>query len=304
MRIIIDGEGEPRQTIIGDCTISDTKFIQYPSGKYFVRYLYDDLLTMLAADMHRNIAADFDNVIVVQGGEGSGKSNFCYDLAKAFAPDTFDVTDCYVYDMDSLKDRFRRGDYGCGVFWLDETSNLANNRDWQSQSNKDIVSILETMRSRHMTFIMAIPHLERLDLYIRSFRMRYLVTCAPMSFAKSGKKERGFFELKKRNSIGAMELVGYGTYDKIPDTDKDRYEKLKLDFQDKKIKDLIAPDEGKGSKYKKMYESERKNQQKLLLRLHQEGRSAAELMDLFGIENRSTYDNLLARAKRAILDDS
>lgn len=298
MRIKIDAVGDIRQTPIGDLKIIDSEFIDYHNGKFFIRYLYEDLLDRLVEDLHNNAAQDYDNMIVIQGGEGSGKSHLAYNLCRKY-DNSFDVKECYTYDMDALKERFKKKDYGTGVFWLDEMSNVANNRDWQSQSNKDIVGILETMRSKHFLFCGCIPHVERLDIYIREFRMRYQITCQPMKFEINGRKERGYFELKKRNKNGKMELIGYGIYPKMTEEIRPIYEDLKLKFQQSKIDELIGNDEKPGAKYKKMYESECRRNREIMLRMYESGTDREHLMDLFGIENNQTFYNLINRARRS-----
>ena len=141
-RIKIDSSGSVKKTRIGECEILDTQLQVYPSGKFFIQYLYKDLLEKLAEDMHRNVRADYDNVVMIEGGEGSGKSNLAYQVIKAYNPD-FDIKQTYVYNMDGIRERFAAEDYGGDTFWMDETSQIASNRNWQSEDNKDLVSILE-----------------------------------------------------------------------------------------------------------------------------------------------------------------
>ena len=83
-RIKIEGVGEERRTRIGDCHVLDAQLKMYRSGKFFVQYLYEDLLQKLAEDMHRNVKADYDNVVMIEGGEGSGKSNLAWQVIEAY----------------------------------------------------------------------------------------------------------------------------------------------------------------------------------------------------------------------------
>ena len=300
MRIVMDGEGDVRRTPIGDLTIRDSQFLTYPNGKFFIRYLYDDLIEKLAEDTHRNLQNDYDNIIVVAGPEGSGKSNLAWQICRAIDPE-FDVSKQYVYDMDSFKEELAKGGERKPTWWMDEGSNLANNREWQSQDNRDIVSLLEMMRSRGWTMVICIPREERLDKYIRENRIRYMLHCSPMKFSHHGFKERGYFELKKRNNRDGFDLVGYGEYSQIPADEKKRYEEIKWQSQQKKIKQIIDGDEKKpsnGSKYKKMYEEERRSRREIMLRMHESGTDTQHLMDLFGIDSKQTFYNQINKAKR------
>ena len=138
-RIKLDEIGQIRKTRIGNCEVQDMSIKFYNSGKYFVQYLYKDLLQLLAKDMHDNVAAHYDNIVMIEGGEGSGKSNLAWNLIEHYSPG-FDIGQTYVYNMDGIRDRFKNADYGGGLFWMDETSQIASNRTWQSEDNKDLVA--------------------------------------------------------------------------------------------------------------------------------------------------------------------
>ena len=184
MRIEVADRGEKRKTPIGDQEVMDYEMVPHRSGRFFVRYLLKDLNQKIAEDMKKNIASDYDNFMVVVGGEGSGKSNYSYDVLNRFSPG-FDIVEAYTYDNDDFSDKVGPEDVG-RVFWMDEGSVMANNRNWNTKDNNSLVTTVETCRSRHYTITVDIPTLERLDLYLREYRLRYLITCMPMSFEKYG----------------------------------------------------------------------------------------------------------------------
>ena len=297
-RIRIEGVGEMRRTRIGDCRVKDAHLNIYRSGKFFVQYLLDDLLKELADDMRCNVMADYDNVVMIEGGEGSGKSNLAWQLIEAFNPG-FDIRQTYVYNMDGIRERFAAEDYGGGTFWMDETSQIASNRNWQSDDNKDLVSILEVCRSKHFSLVGCIPSISRADIYLREYRMRYLLRCRPMKFDKIGYKPRGFFELLKRNNeSGQMEHVGYGQYDPMPPEAKEIYEPIKAEFQER-FRQKIAEGKEKGGKYKEKYQDVQNKNTEIMFKLHDRGViSDEDLMDLFGYENKKTFQNALSRARQ------
>lgn len=296
MIIITDDIGSTRSTPLGDLKIKDSCMIRHRQGRIFIRYLYEDLTEYMAKDMRRNVQDHFDNVVIVEGGEGSGKSNLAYWIAKSYDP-MFRIAEGYVYDIDDLKMKLRNGNDQHSVFWMDETSNLANNRDWNTTNNKDLVSLLEMMRSRGWTLIMCIPHKERLDVYIRENRIRYLVRCEPCSFDVLGKRERGFYELSKKAADGHMAHVGYGEYTQIPEEDRKIYEQIKLNAQQKKIDEITGAAEKPGGKYKKMYEEERNRQASAMLAMYNSGIDSHHIMDLFGIEDIKKFHQILTKAR-------
>lgn len=298
-RLKIEGLGDVKRTRIGDCEVMDAQVKMYRSGKFFIQYLYKDLLQLLADDMHRNVKSDYDNVVMIEGGEGSGKSNLAWDVINAYSPG-FDISQTYVYNMQGIRERFAAADYGGGIFWMDETSQIASNREWQSEDNKDMVSILEVCRSKHFSLIGCIPSITRADIYLREYRMRYLLRCKPMKFPTTGYKPRGIFELLKRNNESQqMEHVGYGLFDAMPDEAKQIYEPIKADFQER-FRQKIAEGKSKsGEKYKEKYNKVQNEKTDIMVKLHDRGMiSDDDLMDLFGYENKKTYQNALSRARQ------
>ena len=297
-RIRIEGVGEERRTRIGDCKVIDAQLKMYRSGKFFVQYLYEDLLQKLSEDMHRNVRSDYDNVVMIEGGEGSGKSNLAWNVIESYSPG-FDISQTYVYNMDGIRERFAAEDYGGGTFWMDETSQIASNRNWQSEDNKDLVSILEVCRSKHFSLVGCIPSISRADIYLREYRMRYLLRCRPMKFESTGYKPRGIFELLKRNNeSGQMEHVGYGQFDPMPEESKEIYEPIKADFQER-FRKKIAEGKEKPGKYKDKYVQLQNEKTDIMAKLHDRGTiSDADLMDLFGYDNKKTFQNAISRARQ------
>ena len=299
-RIKIEGKGEIHRTRIGDCEVLDAQLKTYKSGKFFIQYLYKDLLDLLAEDMHRNVKADYDNVVMIEGGEGSGKSNLAYQVIRAYNPD-FNIRQTYVYNMDGIRERFASEDYGGDTFWMDETSQIASNRNWQSEDNKDLVSILEVCRSKHFGLIGCIPSISRADIYLREYRMRYLLRCRPMTFPSIGYRPRGIFELLKRNNeTGMMQHIGYGLFDPMPDDQKAIYEPIKAEFQER-FRQKISEKKEKGG-YKEKYQQVQNEKTDIMAKLQQMGvLDDGQIMDLFGYEQKKTYQNALSRARQRMM---
>ena len=297
MIVNIIEDGNKVDTAVGRCEVLDASLVRWPrSGKIYIQYLYADLLNSLVEDMHTNVRNSYDNLVVITGPEGSGKSNLAYAVCKAYDPD-FSITNQYVYDTKDFHEMLRDGQDLRGTFWMDEGSNMANNRDWNTTDNKQLVQLLEMCRSRNWTLVLCIPSLDRLDLYIREYRVRYWIECKAMKFDKYGMKERGYFELRKRTPYGKMKSVGYGLYEPMPPEAKGEYEKLKLESQNKKIKSVVEPDK-KGS-YESKYKESQNKINDIMLALHDSGTPKDSLMQMFGIDSDQTYYNRLTKARKA-----
>lgn len=298
MRIQLAEVGSTKGTGIGQAVIEDVGIVRYPSGKIFIRYLYSDLLKLLAEDMKRNVDSHYDNVIAVVGAEGSGKSNLAWQICHAY-DEYFDVKKQYVYSAEDFREKLREGAALGSTFWMDEGSNIANNRDWQSVSSKDFIQILEMMRSRGWTLVFCIPSFERLDVYIREHRIRYLIECKPMQFGKDDyEKARGYYELKKK-AIKGFTTVGYGRFDPMPEDVKEVYEAIKLDAQQKKIEEVTTRDDSPGSKYKRMYEDKTREADDIMLALYESKTCDKDgLMQLYGIDSEKTFHNRISKARK------
>lgn len=281
--ILNNGHGKP-MTVIG------ARIRKYKSGRMFVKYFFQGhtedgtgLTDRLIENAKDNVDNAYDNLIVVCGAEGSGKSNWAVNFCKAYDP-TFTLQERYIYDylpfLEKLEADFGKDGNGGRAYLMDEATNLASNRDWNKEDNKNFIQLLEMFRSRGLTLVLCIPSYDRLDKYIREHRARFKVECLDLP---EGKKfgGRGYYELTicRRNLF-----VGIGTFDKMDPADKEIYEKLKEESQLKKLREMKAaadPEQkGQGDRLKA---SSNRNRAMALWFLDREGWSYDEVSDRFDI---------------------
>lgn len=224
----------------------------------FVQYLTADLIQRLVEEMRENIENHYDNLVVITGHEGTGKSNCAYAVCKAFDPD-FSINDGYIYDIGPFLEKLTTGDVKGKVFWFDEATNIASNRDWMKDSNKSLIQLLEMLRSYGMSLVMCIPKLERIDVYIRESRMRYHLNCADRYWENDSVRKRGYFELKRWPKFRS---VCWGTFPRMPEEESKIYEALKAKSQREKSIEIYEKykesNEAGGSKLKKAADNNRK----------------------------------------------
>ena len=310
--------GDYRPTPLGALQVADKHFKYYAnSRKFYTQYLYGDLLVKLIRHMHNNIEDDFDNIVVVDGIEGSGKSSFTWSAAEVYqaykhvqagetvAPGQrfFDFEKQLTYTADELRDKLRNGDDKHSVFWLDEAYDIANKREWQSEKNQIMVKNLVKMRSRHWTLFMDVPRLEDMDVYIREHRARYWITCEyGMQFDNLGYVPRGIFHLRVRDrKTGRWVDSGYGQYPDMPSDVKKVYRQYKEASQDKDLQES-AEKEAPGAKYKGKYENERKRLAKTVQMLRNMGVPIDRICDDLKI-SRKQYQHLMELANNGTINE-
>ena len=295
MIIKVNEQDSVRKTTLGDMEVLDVGVNFYASGKFFIKLLLKDLLKNLIADMKNNVRNSYDNMILVVGAEGSGKSSISYSVCKLYE-ENFSIKESYCADYTMLKEKIGESDRQKSVFWLDEALNIANKRRWQSSDNIEFTELLTMMRSRSWTMLMCIPRKEDLDFYIRDHRFRYIITVEPNTFPKFGYKNRGYFSVERVNpDTKRLDFIGYGLYDPIPDDAAEEYKRVKEEAQNKKITDIL--DESGGSKYKKKYEEERRRIRHAVLAMHNSGIDREHIKSIFNINSDETYYKTIKRAK-------
>lgn len=122
--------------------------------------------------LRRRMHADFDNVICLDGYEGSGKSTLGLFIALNLDPQF--SADRVIYDHEDWDWQFKIADKQ-RVFVFDEGGNLAFNRDFSAAPQKKLVKILMQIRQLNSTLIMCIPNFNWLDKYIRDHRTRWRI---------------------------------------------------------------------------------------------------------------------------------
>ena len=284
--------GEYRPTPLGSLEVMDSHIEMHSSGNPFVQYLYKDLMQKLAAYMHNNIRKDFDNIAVVDGLEGVGKSGWTWWLAYIFEP-TFDFERQLTYGVDQLKKKLRRGDDKHSIFWLDEAYDIIGKRDWQEKNHKKFIGQLVKMRSRGWTLLMDIPRAGDADIYIRDHRAQYWITVEyGMEFDITGYHERGVFQLRLRSKkTGYWEHVGYGLFPPMPPEIEKIYKQYKEKYQEENLMEEDDED-SPGQKYKAKYENERKRLAKMIAKLRNMGYPIKDICEDLNI-TRGQYNHLM-----------
>jgi len=276
--------------------VIDRRIYIYPKGKFYVRYLYDNLLDRLIEEIHENVKEDLDNIIGIDGAEGVGKSSIAYWIAKKYNPD-FDMKASYAVSFDELLDKIHEynGKDDGAVFWLDEATKIGNKREWASKDNVAFMKLLQMFRSRHWLLLLCIPSVGDLDIYLREQRIRYEVHCLWLDWEGRPGNNRGYFQLERvdiKQKLKPRKSVGYGKYDPIPKDVILDYQTLKRDTQDDAFEELY---DSRNKKSKR--EQQGQLNRKLILRMREEGHSVEEISEFTGLSEQ-TVMNYCTKARK------
>lgn len=292
--------------------IEDTIVTRYQSGLYYIKYLYKDMPERIVEDMRSNVEESFDNLITIVGAEGVGKSNLAYFLCKSYDPD-FDMEKSTIYSWDQFIDSVSEDPQR--VYWLDEAVLLAAGRDWMRDTNKMLVKSLQLIRSYRLTIVMCIPSFDALDVYIRTFRTRYLIKAQRMKWTNDNESVRGYAELFVPKSEGErmrlrsdakaqdyFESKGFFRFPKMDEDAAKAYETMKLHNQKQAFREMRElTEEMKGtSKYKR----DKQSLTALVSYLADvEGMSYQEIADIAGMPY-NTVKGMAWRTRNQSGDDS
>lgn len=205
--------------------------------------IYSDLMEVFASILKDRVRSNYQNVVAVIGGTGSGKSSWA--LQECFLVDPhFTLEGNYIYDTSDLASKL---DQPMGqvspVNFLDEGSVILNSNRHSTKQSTDIVVLFDTMRSRGMSTFICIPELRSLNNRIREDHVNYLVVCGEKA-PVPGFQKRGFFKLFVRtrpstfsNSVFWRPLA-WGIYKPLkPKLDRE-YQAFKRRAQDRLLNDF------------------------------------------------------------------
>lgn len=293
-------------------TVLDSQVLRFPSGKYYIKYLYADLIDRVVEDLHSNVDDNSDNLITIVGGEGVGKSNLGHYIGKSFDPD-FDMQKSLIYSWEQFIDSLTGSDVQ-RVYWLDEAVLLASGRDWMKEANKMLMQCLQIIRSRRLTIILCIPSFDNIDVYIRTWRTKYLIKAMRMQWTGDRQLVRGYAELlipktegersalpKDARAEDYFKSVGYFKFPKMSGEDDEIYERYKLSNQNRQLEEWKQRtlDSQGGSRFA---QTSKRLASIIHFMVEEQGMSYEDVADIAGMP-QSTVRGIVARERNKELSE-
>lgn len=194
--------------------------------------IYSDMLPTFVKILQGRIKDHYQNVAMINGGTGSGKSNLGVGVLKLMDPE-WDLEANYCYDtidyLDLLSNPTSR------LILVDEATNVLNSLDSRDRQNNDAVKLLDMMRSFGRTSILCTPNFMAVNKRVRNDHTDFLLAIPDRPLIRSYKR-RGFFELYiPIRNLWAEETywqcAGAGIFSEMDPETKRIYEKVKAAHQ-------------------------------------------------------------------------
>lgn len=220
------------------------------------KYYLDPLLKIDLDKCIERQKKKWDTLLIIDGDEGAGKTTFSWGIAYywAYATGKKFTIDNIFFDPDELY-KFATDTKQQVIVW-DEAVLGALSNEWQSQSQKKLIKILMTCRSKNHFLIFLIPKFYKLAEYIAIDRAYFLINVYSPDGLRRGyyclynqKKKEMLYNTYKSNKKKMYHWYNYkGTFPKgyANIIDEDAYNKKK-DTAVSAIMDTNRPDD----KYKK-----------------------------------------------------
>ena len=206
-----------------------------------VRYVVKDGLKLFAKHLESRIAHDYQNIIVVDGQTGSGKSNCAIQLALAMNKH-WDIQSNYIYDITDLRRKLRNLD-NHPILLMDEGSIILNSLNTMKRDDQDIIAMFDTLRTKHITTIVCCPNMYKLNKTFRETHCQYRLLC-PVKSPIPGYAARGFVHVHSHwtsnwKDSNSFPFVYTTVFDKIPRSMQAQYDELKAKSQTRIIDRII-----------------------------------------------------------------
>ena len=210
-----------------------------------LRAVYDEgALKRLAQLLNNRIKNHRQNVILIEGGTGSGKSTLGITLCRYMDP-KWDLASSYVYSSKDFK-RMLRARSTDLIALFDEAAVSLNSLNYAKKDDKILSGTFDTMRSRRWTSILIAPDKKEINSRIREIHCDYMLKC-PAESPIPGYSATGFCKIYKHKfrDFGEpyYQLIATCIYPDLQPGLKPVYDQIKSQHQDAYLDKWLEEDD-------------------------------------------------------------
>jgi energy-coupling factor transporter ATP-binding protein EcfA2 len=133
---------------------------------------WDSLTYYRVYRIYLNLKKNYDEITIITGYEGSGKSVLASQIATTVSPQF--TKNRIGYDPSDLPACFKDVQKGDTV-WLDEGALFLFSRNATKKENKIIIQLLSIVRQMNLHLIICVPNFFVVDTYLRDHRVKNLI---------------------------------------------------------------------------------------------------------------------------------
>lgn len=201
--------------------------------------IYTDMRQIFVKKLKNRIKDHYQNVIMIDGGTGSGKSNLAVGLLRLMDPD-WSISAGYAADTREYLDLLSNPE--SKLILVDEATNVLNALEYRDARSNAAVKMLDMMRSFGRTSILCTPNFMAVNKRVRNDHTDYMLALPDKPLVR-GYGRRGFFELyiPVRNLWAEdtfWQCAGAGIFPELDSETKEEYETIKLEHQRRAMSDV------------------------------------------------------------------
>ncbi len=261
----------------------------------FAGFHVDERLKTILEQLLSEINADWDNIIIIDGEEGAGKSTIAMQIAHVMSKklDKEFTVDNVIFNPEKVVKKLSGGNKE--VYVWDEAFKGANSARAMSNLNQRLMEVFMEARSNNHTLIMVMPWFYLLDKYYILQRAKFLLHVVAHQNSEN-ERERGYAYIYPRSYMRKLYIEGkkagdyqYQKHVRSPHNpvqfgpkfpiDREEYEKKKHQYRKRQARDQNVS----WKKYQKILKEHKKMFHKLLNDYTQE-----EVANIMGINSRAT----------------
>ena len=207
--------------------------------------IYDEsALKRLAKMLNNRIKNHKQNVVMISGPTGSGKSTLGIGLCRYMDP-KWSLEENYVYSLSDIR-RSLRAKPTDRITLFDEAAISLNSLDYAKKDNKIMAGMFDTMRSLRWTSVLIAPSEREISSRVRDIHADYMLKC-PADPPIPGYSATGFCKIYKHKfrDFGDpyYQLIATCIFPPMQPGIAEQYEAIKRRHQDAYLEAFLKDDD-------------------------------------------------------------